>query len=93
MKENEMATLEEMLEGIVCPRCGRENTYVVRQVDQIVPVGGDVVTVTVMAGECTYCGERLLDTRATEKLDEAVEKVRQHHAAGLTRTGVVYHVA
>jgi YgiT-type zinc finger domain-containing protein len=63
-----MAALAELLEGIICPRCGRENTYVVREVEQVIPVNHDVVTVPLTVGECTYCGERLLDDTATQRL-------------------------
>lgn len=86
-----MVTLAELLEGIICPRCGRENTYMVREVEQVIPVNQDVVTVTLTAGECTYCGERLLDDKATQQLQEAARKVRQGALAELTRTGSVYH--
>jgi C4-type Zn-finger protein len=86
-----MASLAELLEGIICPRCGREDTYVIRKVEQVIPVEGDVVTVTLTVGECTYCGERLLDDTATQQLQEATRKVRQGILAGLTRTGSVYH--
>ena len=86
-----MSTLAELLEGVICPRCGRENTYVIREVEQTIPVNNDVVTVSLMVGECTYCGERLLDDAATQRLQAATRKVRQGALAELTRTGSVYH--
>ncbi|HEY7127766.1 MAG TPA: YgiT-type zinc finger protein [Ktedonobacterales bacterium] len=85
-----MASLAELLEGIICPRCGREDTYRVRQVEQAIPVNNDVVTVRLTVGECSYCGERLLDDTATQRLQEATRKVRQGALSELTSIGSVY---
>ncbi len=85
-----MGSLAELLEGITCPRCGRENTYVIREVAEVIPVNADVVTVPLTVGECTYCGERLLDDKAVGQLQEATRKVRQGALTELTRTGSVY---
>jgi len=86
-----MPTLAELLDDILCPRCGRENTYSIREVEQVISVEGDAVTVTLTVGECSYCGERLLDDTATNRLQEATRTVRQRGLAELTPTGTVYH--
>jgi predicted RNA-binding Zn-ribbon protein involved in translation (DUF1610 family) len=78
-----MATPEEKLVGLQCPRCGRENTYVPRDIEY-------TVTVTVRAGVCTNCGEQLLATAATNKIEEAVRKLRQGHASDLVHMGEAY---
>ncbi len=82
-----MATLEEKLVGLQCPRCGRENTYVPRDIEYTAKVGGNTVTMTVRAGVCTNCGEQLLDTAATDKIEEAVRKLRQDYASDLVHMG------
>ena len=78
-----------ILEGIICPRCGRENTYVLREREQVVSVGNDTVTVPLTVGECSYCGEWLLDDEAAQRVYDAAEKLRQG-ATGLMPTGVSY---
>jgi len=86
----DMATLEEKLTGLQCPRCGRENTYAPREVEYTAKVGGDTVTVTIRAGICTNCGGQLLDTAATEKVAEAVRKLQQGHISDLVHMGEAY---
>lgn len=88
-----MATLAEKLEGLQCPRCGRENTYVAREVEHTERVGHDTVTVTITAGVCANCGERALDSAATRKIQEAVEKLRTGALTDLAHMGEAYHYA
>lgn len=88
-----MPTLAELLEGLQCPRCGRENTYAIRTVEHTEKVGPDTVTVTVEAGVCTNCDERLLDSAATRKVQQAVQKLRSGAVAELERTGSAYTYA
>ena len=88
-----MATLTEKLEGLQCPRCGREDTYVAREVEHTERVGHDTVTVTITAGVCTNCGERALDSAATKKIQEAVDKLRSGAVGDLARMGEAYHYA
>lgn len=85
------ATLAELLEGIVCPRCGRENTYILRDIEYPAQVNGNAVTVAITVGECTYCGEQLLDRVASSRVEEAVRRMRQGDLAALTHTGESYH--
>ncbi len=85
-----MATLGEKLEGIVCPNCGHEDTYAIRQIDKTVRVGQDTVTVRIIAGVCSYCGEEALDDAATTAIDDAAQAVRQHDVRHLTRVGDAY---
>jgi len=66
-----MATLEEKLEGLRCPRCGRENSYVPREIEHVAKVGNDTVAVTVRAGVCSSCGEQLLDGAAMNRIEES----------------------
>ncbi len=87
-----MPTLAELLDGIICPRCGREQTYVIRDTEFTARVDGNTVTVTITVGECTYCGEQLLDKAASRKVEEAVERVRKGDTAQLTKTGTSYHL-
>ncbi|HEY7832681.1 MAG TPA: YgiT-type zinc finger protein [Ktedonobacterales bacterium] len=83
--------LTDLLDGVQCPRCGRENTYVKRDIERVAQVDGNTVTVTITVGECTFCGEQLLDDAATRRLEEAVEKIRSGVIGGLTATGTAYH--
>ncbi len=85
------ATLAELLDGIVCPRCGREDTYVLRDIEYPVTVDGNAVTVAITVGECTYCGEQLLDKVASSTIEEAVRHLRQGDVAALMHTGESYH--
>jgi YgiT-type zinc finger domain-containing protein len=85
-----MATLEEKLAGLQCPRCGRENTYVPREIEYTAKVGGNTVTVTIRAGVCTVCGEQLLDTTATDKVADAVRKLQQGRISDLIHMGEAY---
>lgn len=85
-----MATLEEKLTGLQCPRCGKENTYVARDVEYTAKVGSDTVTVMIRAGVCSNCGEQLLDTAATDKIADAVQKLQQGHASDLVHMGEAY---
>lgn len=85
-----MATLEAKLVGLTCPRCGRENTYAVHEIDYTAGVGDDTVMVSVRAGVCGNCGEQLLDTAATDKIADAVKQLRDGTLTGLVHTGEAY---
>ena len=86
-----MATLEAMVEGLQCPRCGRENTYVIRDTEWTEKVAANTVTVTVRAGVCTNCGEEALDSVATRAIQAAVEKLRAGAYTELAHMGEAYH--
>lgn len=85
-----MFTLEEKLTAVQCPRCGRVNTYVVRDIEFTAKVGTDTVTVPIRAGVCTNCGEQLLDSTATDKVSDAVRKLKEGHLADLVHMGEAY---
>jgi YgiT-type zinc finger domain-containing protein len=85
-----MVARAELLEGLQCPRCGRKNTYVIRTIEDTEKVGPDTVTVSVEAGVCTTCDERLLDSAATRKVQEAVRRLKAGAVAELNRTGNAY---
>ncbi|HEX6796195.1 MAG TPA: YgiT-type zinc finger protein [Ktedonobacterales bacterium] len=85
-----MATLAEKLAGLQCPRCGREDTYAIRDVEYTARVGHDTVTVIVMAGVCTNCGETVFDSAATKSIEVAVDKLRSGHTDGLIHAGEAY---
>jgi hypothetical protein len=85
-----MSTLDELLSGIQCPRCGRINTYAPRQVEPAFPVGaGSTVTVALIAGECSFCHEQVLDSVATERLRQAIEQALAGSDA-VEPTGTIY---
>ena len=85
-----MADQAEILAGIICPRCGRENTYVLREREQVVSVGDDTVKVLLTVAECSYCGEWLLDDEAAQRVYDAAETLRKGNVADLIRTGTAY---
>lgn len=85
-----MPALEDLLEGLQCPRCGHENTYAPREIDFTTKVGNNTVTVTVTAGVCAVCGEQLLDTAATDKVSDAVARLRQGDVSQLAHMGEAY---
>lgn len=85
-----MATLAEKLEGLQCPRCGRENTFVVRDVEHTEKVGPDTVTVAITVGVCTNCGEEALDSAATRKIQEAVNALKTRALSDLVHMGEAY---
>jgi YgiT-type zinc finger domain-containing protein len=85
-----MATLAEKLEGLQCPRCGHEHTYVVRDVEHTEKVGHDTVTVTITVGVCTNCGEQALDSVAARKIEDAVKKLKAGAVSDLVHMGEAY---
>lgn len=85
-----MATLAEKLEGLQCPRCGNENTYVVRDVEHTEKVGSNTITVAVTIGICTVCGEEALDSTATQKIQDAVNKLKSGAVSDLVHMGEAY---
>ncbi|HEU4783656.1 MAG TPA: hypothetical protein VFS83_09980 [Ktedonobacterales bacterium] len=85
-----MATLAEKLDGLQCPRCGHLNTYVVRDIEHTEKVGHDTVTVTVTIGVCTNCGEQALDSAATRKIQDAVNKLKNGAVSDLVHIGEAY---
>jgi len=87
-----MATLHEKLDGLLCPNCGRENTYSVRSIEKTLRVGNDTVTVAVIAGVCQVCGEEALDDAATSRIDDAVQQVRTGDLQHLQAVGHAYIV-
>jgi len=89
-KGESMPALTELLDGIQCPRCGHENTYAIREVEEVLSIDGNSVAVRITVGECSYCGEHLLDRQATHKLEDAAEKLRAGATADLIHTGEAY---
>jgi YgiT-type zinc finger domain-containing protein len=85
-----MTGLVEKLDGLQCPRCGRDNTYVVREIEHTAKVGNNTVTVQIQAGVCTNCGEQLLDMQATDKVEDAVRRLREGRYAELAHMGEAY---
>lgn len=85
-----MVTLAKKLEGLQCPRCGRVNTYVIQDVEHTERVGRDTVTVTVTVGVCTNCGEQALDTTATHKIQDAINKLKSGALSDLVHVGEAY---
>jgi YgiT-type zinc finger domain-containing protein len=71
-----MATPAELLAGLQWPRCGRENTCVIRDIEDTERVGHDTVAVSVTAGVCTNCGETVFDSAVTTEIEAAVDKLR-----------------
>lgn len=69
-----MTTLEGLLGAVRCPQCGRENTYTAQDVDIAAQVNGDMIHVTVKAGVCANCGERLFDSTATSAISKAMSR-------------------
>jgi hypothetical protein len=87
-----MSTLDELLAGIQCPRCGRINTYAPPRVEYVFPVGdGSTVTVVLIAGECSFCHEQVLDTVATGHMRQAIEQARAGSDA-VEPTGIAYRL-
>lgn len=87
-----MPTLAEMIAVLQCPRCGRTESYVPRQIDFTAPVGdGSTVTVAITVGECTYCHERVFDQVATDQVAYAIEQARAGSAA-VERVGTAYRL-
>ena len=86
-----MPTLEALIAGLQCPRCGHDDTYIIRTIERTERVDSDTVTVTLRIGECTVCGEQALDDVATHKLFDAVQKLRDGSVTQLLQTGAAYH--
>ena len=82
--------LAELLEGVMCPRCGREDTYVIKTIEHTEKIGPDTVSILVEAGVCTNCDERLLDAAATARIQDAVRKLKSGATVDLRRTGDAY---
>ncbi|HEY7091930.1 MAG TPA: YgiT-type zinc finger protein [Ktedonobacterales bacterium] len=85
-------TLDELIDGLKCPRCGHEQTFEAREVEEPITVGNDVVLVPLRAGVCSFCGERVFDTVAMAKIDAAIAQVRAGNVAALKHVGEVYRV-
>ena len=85
-------TRDELIAGLKCLRCGHENTFEAREVEEPITVGNDVVLVPLRAGVCSFCGERVFDTVAMAKIDAAIAQVRAGNVAALTRVGEVFRV-
>jgi YgiT-type zinc finger domain-containing protein len=83
-------TLDEMIDGLKCPRCGHEETLVAQVVEEPITVGENVVIVPLRAGVCSYCGERVFDPEAMARIDAAIIEVRSGNVAALTHVGEVY---
>jgi YgiT-type zinc finger domain-containing protein len=89
-EEVAMATLEEKLAILKCPRCGREHSYVPREIDHVVRVGNNAVVVHVRVGVCDFCGEEAFDDEATNMIDAVVKKLREGATDDLTLIGATY---
>lgn len=85
-----MTTLQELIDGLQCPRCGNIDTYIVRDIERTERVGNNTVSVALTVGECQVCGEQALDDLATRKLFDAVQELREGKLSQLVHMGEAY---
>jgi YgiT-type zinc finger domain-containing protein len=85
-----LPTLAEFLDALICPRCGWENSFTIREIEIVLRVRTDTITVKVTAGVCTHCGEEILDKTASDILDAAVQKLRDGDTSQLQHVGEAY---
>jgi YgiT-type zinc finger domain-containing protein len=83
-------TVDEMIDGLKCPRCGHEDTLEARDIEEPITVGENVVIVPLRAGMCSYCGERVIDPLAMARIDAVISQVRSGKVTALTDVGEVY---
>ena len=86
-------TLEEMIRVIRCRRCGHEHTLEAQDVDETVIVGTTVVQVEVRVGVCSFCGEHVFDSVATNIVDGIIVQVRSGNISHLIPVGQVYRAS
>jgi YgiT-type zinc finger domain-containing protein len=86
-------TLAEMIRDLNCPRCGHEHTLEVRDIEEPLTVGHNVVEVPLRAGVCSYCGERVFDPVAMSKIDTVIVQMRAGNLAQFIHVGEVYRVS
>lgn len=83
-------TLDEMIAGLKCPRCGHEGTLEAHEIEEPITVGANVVLIPLRAGVCSYCGERVFDPVAMARIDAVIAEAQSGHLATLTHVGEVY---
>ena len=76
----------EVIEG--CPFCGEE--VLEKEVEVLCREGNDGVVVTVKAGVCSHCGERLYPPEAVELFDRVRRKLRERDLRDFANMGTVY---
>lgn len=88
-----MTTLAELITDLHCPRCGHDDTYIIRDIERTERVGDDTITIPLTVGECTVCGERALDDVAMHMLFDAVQELRAGNLSHIVQTGTAYRRA
>jgi YgiT-type zinc finger domain-containing protein len=73
----------------VCPLCGGE--VVEKTVDELVRGDDDVAILTLVAGVCHKCGERIYDAETYREIERLREKLKRNQVGDLKRIGIVYY--
>ncbi len=74
-----------------CPRCGGQ--VVEKEVKEVLYGGSNTAFLTVMAGVCLHCGERLYAPKTVRRLEEVEAKLENRETTGFRTVGRSFQVA
>lgn len=84
-KENTIMTSSKK-----CPTCG--GAILEKDVEKLLRGGDDTAILTVRAGVCLHCGERLYTPETVRRFEEVRAKLRNHQTAGFKPVGQSFQV-
>ncbi len=91
--EDKTINISEAIKGLQCPICGNIDSYRLRNINKIEQVGDNTVIIPITIGQCSFCGEQIMDADTTAKVFEARKKLATGDLAGLTHIGETYRAS
>jgi len=73
-----------------CPRCG--GTVVEKEVTELLYGGVDTAFLSIKAGVCLLCGERLYTPETVRQLEAIEHQLKHHETTGLQPLGRSFQV-
>lgn len=85
--------IAEAIRGLQCPICGNIDSYRLRDINKVEQVGDNTVIIPITVGQCSFCGEQIMDADTTTKVFEARKKVAEGALSDLIHVGETYRVS
>lgn len=73
-----------------CPVCGE--TVVEKEVKELLSGGNNTAFITVKAGVCLHCGERIYTPEVIERFEEIEQKLSRQETSEFRQLGLSYQV-
>lgn len=85
--------IAEAIKGLQCPICGNIDSYRLRDINKVEQVGDNTVIIPITVGQCSFCGEQIMDAETTTKVFEARQKLAEGTFSDFIHVGETYRVS